>query len=109
MTDGMIEQRADDVRRLPDSDDSSAVEYKRFVGDREKLFGIVCHVQHRNADLVPNAEKVGGDAPVQRTIEPGQRFVEEQDSGQGHERARQGHALLLTSGELGDVAKKKVA
>ena len=61
--------------------------------------------QERDADAALDGLEFGADLFAKVGIERGERFIEQQDVGFQHQRARQRDALPLAAGELGGTAR----
>jgi hypothetical protein len=93
-----------DLTRRAGLGDAPFLQHGHAIGDRERLFLIVGHIDRREAVFLADAPDFGAHFEAQSGIEVGERLVEEDTAGAYNERAGQGDPLLLATGELGDLA-----
>ncbi len=87
--------------------DGRLVHHDDAVGDRHRLGLVVRDVDDRQRQALLQLADLLAHLPAQPRVQVRQRLVEQQDRGLEHERARDGHALLLAAGELGRQAVGK--
>jgi hypothetical protein len=84
--------------------DLPAVHHRDTIRDDHRLPLIVGNVDHRDPGLLMDAADLEPHLFSQVRIEVGEGFIEEQGVRLDHERAGQGHSLLLAARELMRVA-----
>ncbi len=80
--------------------DHAAVHDRDAIGHRERLLLVVRYVDEGDPDVALDALELDLELLSQFEVERAQRLVEEQHRRLIHERAREGHALLLAAGQL---------
>ena len=81
-------------------DDSSRVEHNDLVAEGEHFLAIVGDEENRDAVILVPRAKIRDERRLRRTVQRGQRLIVQQGAWVGYERARQGDALALASGDL---------
>ncbi len=88
---------------------ASRVQHNHTLTQRKHFFPAVRHIEDGNAmSLVPLAQIVN-DHRLGRRIERGQRLVQQQHRGIGHQRSRQSRALALSTRNLPRIAPRQVS
>jgi hypothetical protein len=77
----------------------TAVQDRHVVGDRRRLVSIVRHEQRRRGRLGEELAEVGEQLASGRRVEPGERLVEQEESGSHREGPREAHPLRFAAGE----------
>src|SRR5258708_32927317 len=80
--------------------DSSRVKHDDLVTEGKHLFAIVGDEENRNAVILVPLAKIRDERRLRRTVQRGERLIKQQFARFGDERARQGDALALASGDL---------
>src|SRR5262245_1966010 len=78
----------------------AVAEDRDAVRHRHRLGLIVCHVDHRNADLAVDALELDLHLLAQVLVEGAERLIEQEHVRVEDEAAREGNALLLAAGQL---------
>ena len=79
---------------------AAAVEDEDPVGQLVDFGAVVADVDHRHTELVAHPQQIGQDPPAPFDIDRGQRFVEQQQVGRGHQRAGERDALPFAAGQV---------
>ena len=77
---------------------------RHAVGERERLLLVVGHVDRGDAELALEPADLRAHLDADLGVEVRERLVEQQDVRIQHQRARQGHPLLLAARELARIA-----
>ncbi len=94
-----------DLARGADLFDPALREDGDAVGEGERLGLVVGDVDRRLAEPPLQKTQLVAHLDAQLEVQVGQRLVEQKEARLQHERAGDGHALLLAAGELGGVAR----
>ena len=94
-----------ELLRRADLEHAAVLHHRHAVGERQRLFLVVGHVDGRDAELLLELADLGAHLHADLRVEVRERLVEQQDVRVEHERPRQRHALLLTARELSRVAR----
>ena len=76
---------------------------------RHRLDLVVCHIDHRGAELAVQLQQLGAQLRAQLGVEVGKWLVEEKEPRLAHDRATERHALALAAGEVRGPAIEQVA
>ena len=89
-----------DVAWLADLLDLTFAEHGDAIGHRERLLLIVRDVDEGDADLTLHRLQQALELLAEPQVERSERLIQQQDLGVEHQRAGQGDALLLATGQL---------
>ena len=89
-----------DVLRRADLVDAAAAHDADAVGDHQRLFLVVGHVEGGDAERALEVPDVVAQLDAQLRVQVGQRLVHQEDLRVDHHRAGQRHALLLPARQL---------
>jgi len=90
-----------DLLRIADLDDAAGAHDRNLIRERQSLHPVVGDVDSRDLEFREKAAQFLAGGFPQLGIEIAEGLIEQNDLGLGHERARQGHALLLAAAEVG--------
>ncbi len=108
LSDRFLQRCRDDFVRRALGDDASGVEDNHALAQGKNFFAAVRDIKDGDAvSLVPLAQIVD-DRCLRRSVERGQRFIEKQHGGIGHQGSRQCRALALSAGNFSRVARCKM-
>ncbi len=88
---------------------AAGVEDDDAVGELVHLTAVVAHVDHRDAQIVADAQQVRQDPAAALDVHRRERLVEQQDVRRRHQRARQRHPLPLAAREIRHPPIEKLA
>ena len=86
--------------RLPLRHDSSRVKHDDLVAEGKHFLAIMRDEENRDAVMLVPPAQIADQRRLRRTIQRSQWLIEQQRARFGHQRARQGDALALTSRNL---------
>ena len=87
--------------------DAPAVHDDDAVGQSQRFFLVMRHVQHGDAQFALDAAQLGAHLHAQLGVQVRQRLIEQQQGRFDDDGARQRHALLLAAGHLRRQARFK--
>src|SRR5271169_2558558 len=100
MCDRLQPRSAHDFMRLSLGHDSSRVQHNDLVAEGKYFLAIMSNKKNRHAVMLVPLAQIADEKRLRRTVQSSQRLIEQQRPRFGHQRARQGDALALTSGDL---------
>ena len=86
--------------RLSLRHDSSRIQHNDLVAEGKHFLAIVGDEKNRDAVMLVPLAQIADERRLRRTVQRSQWLIEQQRARFGHQRARQGDALALASGDL---------
>ena len=102
-------RRVEHLLRGAALNDPPLVQQHRLVRERERVGAVMAHDVGRDAQRANQRPQLLAQLVTGRAVERGERLVQQEQPGAPEHGARQGHALLLSSGELARQATLETA
>ena len=86
--------------RAPLRNDPARIQHNDFIAESEDFFAAVCDVENRDPMILVPLPKIGQNVRFGRTVQRGQRLIQQQGARLSHQGTRQRHTLTLTARNL---------